>query len=71
MADGILGALNRLRRIENERKIENLVKDDPDSGLMRSLRCVTLLKKIFLSQNSHQISVDNEPEKYISWHSII
>ena len=25
MADGILGALNRLRRIENERKIENLV----------------------------------------------
>ena len=38
MADGILGALNRLRRIENERKIENLVKDDP--GLMRIYLCI-------------------------------
>ena len=42
MADGILGALNRLRQIENERKIESLVKDDP--GLMRIYLCIINVK---------------------------
>lgn len=48
MADGILGALNRLRRIENERKIENLVKDDPDSGLMRINLCILNVNSLML-----------------------